>query len=308
MIRRTEDGTAHFSGLQSCGSVWSCPVCAAKIRQHRADELDGGLGRWLDAGHGVTFVTFTLPHQWGDRLDVTFDAAEKAWRSVRNSRAWRAEMVRFGVRHYIRAIEVTVGANGWHPHVHVLILTRRPLDGRRVTMLGHRLFSRWAQAVRSRLGVECDRQAFRIEAGSRAAGRYVTKIQDDGAAHGLAMEMTRHDLKAGRRKGLTPMQLLDAVAAGDGDARRLWTEHERTTKGRRCLTWSRGCRDALGLDDERTDQEIAEAEVGGELVVSLDPPTWHRIAARPGADAAVLASIETGGLYALGLLLIELRR
>ena len=28
-------GTAHYSGLIVCGSVWTCPVCGAKISEKR---------------------------------------------------------------------------------------------------------------------------------------------------------------------------------------------------------------------------------------------------------------------------------
>ena len=31
--------SAGYSGLASCGSVWACPQCAAKIATRRADEL-----------------------------------------------------------------------------------------------------------------------------------------------------------------------------------------------------------------------------------------------------------------------------
>ena len=30
---------AGFSGLATCGSVWACPVCSAKIATRRAEEL-----------------------------------------------------------------------------------------------------------------------------------------------------------------------------------------------------------------------------------------------------------------------------
>ena len=31
--------TASYGGLQTCGSVWTCPVCAAKIAERRRVEL-----------------------------------------------------------------------------------------------------------------------------------------------------------------------------------------------------------------------------------------------------------------------------
>src|SRR5438309_1404954 len=38
MIVRSKEGVHHYAGHSTCGSGWICPVCAAKIRYHRAHE------------------------------------------------------------------------------------------------------------------------------------------------------------------------------------------------------------------------------------------------------------------------------
>ena len=44
----TPDGRrAGFGGLVTCGSVWACPVCAAKVATKRAEDL----AAVLDAVH-----------------------------------------------------------------------------------------------------------------------------------------------------------------------------------------------------------------------------------------------------------------
>jgi len=58
-------GSAHFGGLQVCGSVWMCPVCSAKITERRRVELQGGLACWC--GRSV-LVTFTLAHNRSECL------------------------------------------------------------------------------------------------------------------------------------------------------------------------------------------------------------------------------------------------
>ncbi|WP_075334846.1 hypothetical protein [Pseudonocardia sp. Ae717_Ps2] len=35
-----EPGTAGFGGLATCGSVWACPVCSAKISARRSKDLE----------------------------------------------------------------------------------------------------------------------------------------------------------------------------------------------------------------------------------------------------------------------------
>jgi hypothetical protein len=51
-----------FSGLMRCASVWSCPVCAARIRGSRAADLERYAAGWLKEGHGLYLVTLTVPH------------------------------------------------------------------------------------------------------------------------------------------------------------------------------------------------------------------------------------------------------
>lgn len=53
---------ARFAGLQSCHSVWACPVCQARIRAARAVELERAALAWLRAGHGLYMATLTVPH------------------------------------------------------------------------------------------------------------------------------------------------------------------------------------------------------------------------------------------------------
>ncbi|WP_158827630.1 hypothetical protein [Streptomyces sp. NRRL S-118] len=55
-------GAARFAGLQSCHSVWACPICQARIRAARAIELERAALAWLKAGHGLYMATLTVPH------------------------------------------------------------------------------------------------------------------------------------------------------------------------------------------------------------------------------------------------------
>ncbi|MEU8886111.1 hypothetical protein [Streptomyces hydrogenans] len=56
------EGSARFAGLQSCHSVWACPICQARIRAARAVELERAALAWLKAGHGLYMATLTVPH------------------------------------------------------------------------------------------------------------------------------------------------------------------------------------------------------------------------------------------------------
>jgi len=61
-------GTATYRGLQTCGSVWTCPVCAAKIAERRRGELVQAMELHKSQGGFVSLLTLTTPHQRGDDL------------------------------------------------------------------------------------------------------------------------------------------------------------------------------------------------------------------------------------------------
>ena len=56
-----EHGTASYGGLQTCGSVWTCPVCAAKIAERRRVELLDAMELHKAQGGAVYLLTLTTP-------------------------------------------------------------------------------------------------------------------------------------------------------------------------------------------------------------------------------------------------------
>lgn len=292
---KINEGVAHFSGLQSCGSVWSCPACAVKIRQARAVELEEAIRRWLAQGGGIEFVTLTVPHGQRDALADTFGLVMDGWRmGILGGRRFRDDRKAWGIAAWVRTVEVTLGANGWHPHVHALLFTAKPWTPRQRALRGGRLFVRWGAFVQRATGRVCSREAFTIVGGAQGAGAYVTKVQESESWR-LGMEFTRGDLKTGRIQSVTPFELIAPASNGEAWALHRWWEWERVTRGRRCLSWSRGARQLLGLDaDEPTDQELAEAEVGGDVVLVIDGHEWATLVQVPGAEAALLNRVELG--------------
>lgn len=324
---------AGFGGLQTCGSVWSCPVCASKVAASRQADLTAALGQWDHLGRGVVMVTLTMRHQRGQALRSLWDGIAYAWEKATTGRGWvsdqrahgvlMARTIRSGARAgevvsevripTVRVVEVTNGQNGWHVHVHALLFLEHAVSDATADELGRSMFERWSAAL-VRKGFSAplvDLGGMEAHAGTgdlSTFGDYFTKAQYDGA--GLALEVTRGDLKDGRLGNRTPFQVLrDVYTSGLAEDLAIWHEWERGSKGRRQIAWSPGLRELVALPEvEKTDEQIAAEDIGGTVVAYVDEHDFARkVAPIPGRSVALLALLEDhdDGGYAACLQLWE---
>jgi hypothetical protein len=296
---RDRAGVAHYAGLATCGSIWACPVCAAKIRNTRAQEISAAAGRWDRAGNSVYMVTLTMPHDFGMRLAALLPVIADGFRSVISGRAWLRVRDASCIKGTIRSVEVTHGRNGWHPHLHVLVFIEADPGAEGLAALAIHIRTRWARHIESQgyrspdlvHGVVIERCTSAAQAAA-----YIAKTQD-GKAPGN--ELARGDLKRGRAGHRTPLEILEGFRwTGDVADLALWHEYERATKGHQAVTWSKGLRQLLGAP-ERTDEEIAAEEVGGEVIAVIAGETWRAVTRVPGLPAYLLGQAERGGLAAV---------
>lgn len=123
----------RYSGLQTCGSVWVCPVCNHKIQAVRRGEVEQMLQHCKKHGWDVVFATHTVRHDRTQSLKQVEDMASNVWRAVSQHRKVRAMKDRVNLVGYVRASEATwSAANGWHWHYHVYWIFLKPLKGRTV--------------------------------------------------------------------------------------------------------------------------------------------------------------------------------
>jgi hypothetical protein len=304
---------AGLGGLFICGSVWVCPSCSRKIAAGRAGEIERVIAYYATRGGTADLITLTMRHHRGDRLKTCWDAVSVAWRAVTSCRAWRDDRKRLEMAGYVRAVEITVGwRNGWHVHAHVvLIFEGRPaLVDRRAMAEG--MFDRWSAALVSSGFEAPDRDNHGLDVQhldwSAAHGKGFESIRDIAlyVAKGLSLEATMGAHKTAKNGNRTMMQLLrDAVTPAeltladgtvaetlDDTARELWLEYERASKGRKQLTWSRGLRAKAQLEEELSDQELAEAELEGETIAVIPAESFDQI---EGRVAELLDAAESGG-------------
>ncbi len=314
---RADDGrfVAHFAKLQLCGRIWACPVCGPRIRSIRANELDLACQRWMERyGTGsVLLLTLTLPHDFGQPLSNLLSTIRASFSSLVSGRRWQADKASFGIAHYARAHDLTVGPNGWHPHLHLVLLLRTVPDALAISRLRARLYRRWHDAL-ARLGCRPPHPVHGVvleQARSRrdATGyvcQVVTGAQDRAVP--IALEVARGDLKSSAHLGhRTPWQVLAAIPAdGDGADLALLHEFEQATIGVQAIRFSRGLRKELELGEALTDEEIVALEVGGEVVHVFSPTEWRAACSTRGARARILECAESGGPVAVAAFLANI--
>lgn len=264
------------------------------IRAERAADIQEAASRWQAVGGGLVFVTLTLPHRMGERLAPLLDIAMKGWREMLKGRPWRAFVARHEVRGFVRSVEVTVGSNGWHPHIHALIFTESAADAEAVEAMRSVLSERWASVV-LRLGGRrpSDQHGVDVQAADsdgRVLAGYLAKVQEKRPKIGA--EMARFDLKQGRAESRTPFELLDTDSPRDAA---LWVEYVEATKGRRIITWDRNLRDFLGMTAERTEEEIIADTDASVLLFAMEGEVYDSMRRRdPESLARLLELVEEG--------------
>lgn len=267
VIHNIEDARSRFSGVQTCGSVWTCPCCSRTISDGRRQELNDLLS-WARAnGYAVVLLTLTAKHTKEHKLEDLLANMKKAKQRLAQRREYRA----LPLVGSVTATEVTAGGlHGWHPHFHVLMLIRVSTEAEAIEAV-ERLRAPWLSCLQA-FGLDGAGAAFDAQ-GASNAGAYVAKW-------GAAEELALGERKKGRH-GRTPFQLLhDASETQDKLASNLFIEYAKTFKGRRQLVWSRGLKDLAGikeLSDERlAEDEVrrAEAEKNEMLVGTFDKAEW----------------------------------
>ena len=338
VLRITEalTGTrAGWSGVSTCGSVWVCPECADKVQASRRAELVELITTATARGCSVLLITLTMRHTAGDRLADLWDDLSKAWAAVNRDGTYRRRRDSFGYVGWVKSVEVTTGAHGWHVHIHCLMVLEGACSQDRAEEFGELLWSPWSRYLMNRPGRSPVRDAFDVRVGRgalAAMGEYLAKTsypdddQEDAPTtdvfresyEGLASEMTLSTHKQARGYNQTPFQLLrdilsngmrmsdgeTVVAAPEVDVAR-WHEWEAASRGRRQIAWSDDLRKWADLGEEKSDEEIAAEEAGGEDVIGLPVETWRAVRryswvlldlAETGGRDAVVAYLDRRGL------------
>ena len=284
-----DDARMGMAGLVTCGSM-TCPCCASKVGAHRAREISDTLRQhrddyWhpeLKMGGGAVLITLTLRHHVGMALLFLLTVLRYAWGRVTSGGAYQREMTGSGIVGWISSLEITWSrVNGFHPHLHVVVLTDTPVSYEHARDLGERWFLRWERAL-GRKGVTSVMDSGGLDVrvcdlgdlSTGAIGDYLSKV---------GREVAGSAAKEGRNGSFSTFGLLrEVIATYAADAFGAWEELEATVNGKRVrfLTWSKGAQEIrarAGHAETVTDEEIAATDTGGEDLLVIDPADWPRL-------------------------------
>ena len=281
---RESAGVVGFAGLATCGSVWACGVCNAKIMARRQLEIGAAVEQWEEQGGTVAFGTQTMRHWSGHRLEDLWECLSKAWAKVTTGRNWMLNKKRYGIAGWLRVVEVTFGANGWHVHVHYLLFLEASTVPRELDALKRSMFTRWSSSLKA-LGLPAPlirSQDLRVLDGpaDEQLAEYFTKAVHSAKRIGLELTSSQSKTARGVHKTRSVWDFLDDVLdLGDADALERWHEWQQGSKGRRQLTWSKGLRERLGLRFEKSDEDVAAEELGSKAddLVIITAAGWRTV-------------------------------
>jgi hypothetical protein len=292
----------------------------------RAVEIGAALVWASETGQHVIWGSLTCWHNSYSPLRDLIEIQRAAWRSVVNSRFWREsdslswphshgpecvrpcrrkrdrEIVDGGLTGYIRASELNVGPNGWHPHFHPLLIHSG--SAVRASAFADAVVDQWVYGIEQAGGVAMrdGAQLLRVLSPGEAVehlGDYMTK-QTYAAQKRLGLEAVWSQSKYGRGRPsqtVAHWSLLDGIGAGLVDDVDSWHELEAATRGHRMISWSRGLRQLANVGEEASDEDIAAEEIGTEddTVAIITANGWSVLRDQPVQLSALLTVLEHGG-------------
>ncbi len=290
--KRTDHPHAYFENVLVCGSVWACPTCGAKIRATRAEEV-----RIVVEAVGfdrVAMLTLTVAHGLGDGLRSVRAGLTNAMRRFVRGKPWTRFKALNGIVGSIRALEATHGfQNGWHPHLHVLLLLDAPVASR-LDDAREWLSERWIRCVATELGPQ--------HAPDTVHGVVLTRVHRANYLAKLGLELTAPGRgKRAKPDHRTPFEIgWDYATQRNPTDATLWRSYCEGMFRAKALTWSAGLRRRFGLGKDRDDKELVRDRAAtSELLARINSQDWEVLRRDPGARAALLEIAEGEG--ALGV-------
>lgn len=264
LVHNVETGNYYRKNIFNCGYVWLCPACSARLTNLRRYELSNIIERFDGT---VLMGAFTVGHHAGDELTITKKIVDRACGSIFSGTVGQSLKKESDIIGTISANEVTWSIdNGWHPHRHVLFLFGHRLSPDEIKAFEGRVRERYDKQVKKHHGYTVGAFGANITEGTNKR-----EISDYCFKFGIADELLSFQRKEPRgENGYTPFELAGMYfETGKMQYWALFADYIRAFSGKSRVTYSRGLRALLGLQ-EVTDKALLVADV----MVSKEPPQF----------------------------------
>lgn len=261
---------AFYGGLLVCGSVWTCPVCAAKISEKRKKELELAFEQHKENGGFISMLTLTFSHQKTDKLEDMLTNFGKATSRFMSGKVFQNIRNEIGMIGRIRVLEVTYGVNGFHPHTHIAIFHTNEVDQVEIKDKMYRLWERACNAFNLKTSYD---YGMDFQDGDKAE-EYMSK-------HGtwsLEQELSKSHIKKAKDGSLSPFDFLRMyLQTEEEEYIYLFREYAKYFKGKRQIQWSQGLKKMFKLE-EKSDEELAKEKIEeADLLGLLDFAQWKEV-------------------------------
>lgn len=313
IVHSPQRQAAYYLGLMRCSLIWMCPVCARKISETRRRELDAlieankipvlkrdGKTVFMVPRYHLSMLTFTIAHEWEESAAQVLDRLSRAYARWASGRWYQGFKQTYFVVGTLRALEMTHGEHGWHPHYHLLVWHDSYLPPgkyygkadeddaaliQEYTMLGitredyiQSARLRWTSVVHDIGGKTDIVRGVDLVYGN--THKYAVKLAGDAEARdwGLVAETTKAVVKHARNGNRSLTDLLISYSRGDVQAGELWIEAVHALKRQKHLHPSKGLWAMLGRgvsEDETAAEDTPE--VTDRILASLNWLQWQMI-------------------------------
>lgn len=134
-----------FSNILNCHKGWTCPRCASRLAAQKKAELLQLQKVVRDEGLHVYMMTLTIPHSLKDNLSDSLErlsSVQSKFIDALRGKKWKRIFPKVG---HITVLEITYSASfGWHPHLHVLVITEQGYTSKEIIAIEKELYETWS--------------------------------------------------------------------------------------------------------------------------------------------------------------------
>lgn len=248
---------ASIGNVQTCGSVWSCPVCATREMTEKGKRVKAAIDALSSNGYIPVMLAFTAAHDINTRLADFKGRFKKAWGYFASGRHWKEFKKKWGIYHYIVNREVTYGDNGFHYHQHALLFLDKSKFCSVVDndAIQSELNNRWITACEREGLTALENIGVKVSSHHQASDNYMTKlgIVPDAAGE-LHYELTNTHGKSSKNIwDILRHAYYARFDRKDNLSELLYIEYVQALSGDNFMTFSHGL-------NEIVDQHLARAE------------------------------------------------